>query len=604
MHDKKIVRQNTSRLTVQQKLKEALAKKPTASWIANQNLPAEQLNKIIDAIPESTQRLVERRVRNAKNRKRFTRPLTAGPIYYREPFEAPNHHIYETPDWFTLNSESVDVSIIVPCFKSAEVIQEQIASWKFDDDGLTKEIIYVDDACPFHSRSAILEAWKKRDVKRPIGKIILNHKNGGFGFSCNTGAQHAKGKYLIFLNADTTVTPGWIRPLYDCFKDPTMGIVGNLHLKGDGTIDSCGSEWDWGTNSFVHVGKHIYHKKTLNKPFRLENIPLDLLQPHEVEMVTGACFMIPKKLFERIGGFDLEYRIGYWEDADLCMKVHANGYKVYYTPESRIFHKGNHTHSGAHTYMSDNQMIFNKKWVETKILQGYLNDTRPNTHKLRIPKDKMVVYTSITGNYDILKEQPASAREGVDFVAFLDKPIQTATWQVRGAHNEFKDPNRNAKIHKILSHIYFPEKEYSLWVDGSVTIEFNFPAERLAEIFLNDADIALFRHSERNCLYQEANVCIQRRLDDPEIIRNQVKRYTQEGYPSNVGLGECTILLRRHNQKVREFNEAWWEEIKRGSKRDQISFNYVARKLGVKIRYFPGNLRKKNYLFSRDEHKR
>jgi len=110
----------------------------------------------------------------------------------------------------------------------------------------------------------------------------------------------------------------------------------------------------------------------------------------------------------------------------------------------------------------------------------------------------------------------------------------------------------------------------------------------LAESFLSGADIAVFAHAERYCLYQEAAHCIHRHKDDPEVIRRQVSRYTQEGVPANYGLAECSILLRRHTKQVREFNELWWNEILAGSVRDQISFPYVAWKTGIKVNYIPG----------------
>lgn len=600
MREKK-ERNESSRRSVQDKIRAALQKKPNAAILSN--LSAEKLNEIVtNGVSESKQKLIKQRhIRNSKQKRFANRPVSAGQAMLRQPFEEPHHRLFNTPDWFS-NTQPVDVSIIIPCFKSQEVLPEQINSWDLSDDGLSKEIIYVDDACPMKSHLVVLQEWekKKAQLKSPVGKIVVNGRNAGFAFACNVGARHASGKYLIFLNADTKVTPNWVRPMYETLADPSIGLVGNLHLKEGGKVDSCGSEWHWKSQSFLHVGRNIYHGKMLDKAYHVDNLPDDLKQPHDVEMVTGACMMMPKAVFDEVGGFDTEYRIGYWEDSDLNMRVHAHGYRVHFQPNSIIYHKVGHTHSGAHAYMGENKNIFHRRWVQTKIIDGYLNSVRPNHQKIEVPENSTVIYTAITRNYDHLKEQPL--KPGVDFVAFLESPVVSKTWQYRAVHNEFSDSNRNAKIHKILSHRYFPDKLYSLWIDGSVTLDFPFSLERLIEIYLTDCDLAVFKHPERNCIYQEANVCIQRRLDDPDVIRQQIQRYTREGYPSNVGLVEATVLLRRHTEKVIEFNEAWWEEICKGSKRDQISFNYVARKLNLKYRYFPGNLRQKNYLFVRDAH--
>ena len=85
-------------------------------------------------------------------------------------------------------------------------------------------------------------------------------------------------------------------------------------------------------------------------------------------------------------------------------------------------------------------------------------------------------------------------------------------------------------------------------------------------------------------------------------MKKQVERYKIEGYPENLGLSECTVILRRHTNQIKEFNEAWWEEIKNGSRRDQLSFDYVARKMNLKVNYFAGHLRAENYLFKRNFH--
>jgi TOD1/MUCI70, glycosyltransferase-like domain len=202
----------------------------------------------------------------------------------------------------------------------------------------------------------------------------------------------------------------------------------------------------------------------------------------------------------------------------------------------------------------------------------------------------IVVYTAITARYDSLQELARAATTQAAFVVFLDEPSQSATWRVLPAHGGFADPNRNAKIHKILPHVHLPAAEYTLWIDGSVTFLEPDSIARLIDVHLADCDLAVFRHRTRTCVYQEASVCLQRRLDEPEVIWQQVCRYTQEGYPANAGLAECSVILRRHTPAVKAFNEAWWDEITRGSRRDQLSFGYVARKVGLRYGFLPGTI--------------
>ncbi len=504
------------------------------------------------------------------------------------------------PDWF-LSKEIVDVSVIVPMFRSKLVIEQQIESWDLVNDGLSKEIIYVDDACPEQSNQQVIKSWKNK-TNKPIGSIFLNKFNSGYANACNIGAKNAKGEFLIFLNADCTVTPNWIKPLVDlAISDKKIGIIGNLQMKQSSIfIDSAGSEWSHRSQSFEHIGKHIYNGIRLSQPFTIENSPKDMLRISEREMVTGCCFLIRKSLFEEIGGFDQEYRIGYWEDADLNMKVQSLGYKIYFTPESIIHHRGGHSRAGGHKYINANRNRFHKKWVENRMIKAFINPNASGLNGTNVKNESVVVYTAIAGDYDMLKDQP---KKDVDFFAFLEHETNSKTWKFKQVHNEFEDPNRNAKIHKVMPHIFFPDKQYSLWIDGSVKILFPFELDKLIQMYLSDADMALFKHPDRNCIYQEADVCIKRNLDDPDIIKKQIERYSKSKYLGNLGLVEATVILRRHTSEIKIFNEAWWEEIRNGSRRDQISFNYVANKLGIKFNYFPENLRKNNHLFKRYNHK-
>jgi hypothetical protein len=190
---------------------------------------------------------------------------------------------------------------------------------------------------------------------------------------------------------------------------------------------------------------------------------------------------------------------------------------------------------------------------------------------------EITVLTSITGGKDYLTEKQPKGT----FVAYLDVPRISKTWEVRKAPQIFLEPRRNSRIPKILSHL-FCETEYSIWIDGNVTL-LKKP-EELVKRYLMDNDIALFKHPKRDCIYDEAIRCATGKLDDPEVIIEQVSRYEREGYAKHKGLYECGVIIRRHTPKVIEFNNYWWAEYCRGSVRDQISCAYCADKVGLRIK--------------------
>jgi len=194
---------------------------------------------------------------------------------------------------------------------------------------------------------------------------------------------------------------------------------------------------------------------------------------------------------------------------------------------------------------------------------------------------KIVVYTCITNDFDSIKEFPK--QEGVDYICFTDKPVESKTWEIRQVEPE-EDSRRTARKYKLLTHRFLPNYDYSIWLDGTIT-----PPKDVIKLIdcLKEADIGTFKHRDRDCLYKEAHICIEFRLDTESLILEQIDRYSREGYPENNGLVETRVLVRKHTPQVEKFNELWWKEVKEGSRRDQISFNYCIWKLGMKYVKIP-----------------
>ena len=214
--------------------------------------------------------------------------------------------------------------------------------------------------------------------------------------------------------------------------------------------------------------------------------------------------------------------------------------------------------------------------------------------------NEIVVCTAITGGFDTLKDEQVI--DGVDFVCYTDDAnLKSKTWDIGKASNISSDPNRNAKIHKILIHKYLSEYEYTVWIDANIYL--TVPAKVLIDKYLETNNIALFKHAERNCIYDEAYACIKYRLDDVGTIQKQISYYREKGYPKNNGLHECTIVLRKNCKEIQELDDLWWNEICSRSRRDQLSFDYCTYKLGLKVKDIEGCV-KDNKYFKRVAHRR
>lgn len=238
-------------------------------------------------------------------------------------------------------------------------------------------------------------------------------------------------------------------------------------------------------------------------------------------------------------------------------------------------------------------------------------------------QNRKVIYTAIFGGKDALHE-PLFIPEGFDFVCFTDNiNLKSEHWDIRIVESLFLDPVRNARYYKIMAHKVLPEYDQSVWIDGNMIVQGD--CSQLVEKYLSKYSFATYDHSKqkrrflrffwtidrklaRDCVYDELQDLISKTergiyMDDIETMKNQVARYKNEGYPKHNGLAVTMVLLRNHHDpKVIELMEAWWNEISKGSRRDQLSFNYVAWKLNFPVQYISGDPRY-NIYFKKTRHK-
>ena len=194
------------------------------------------------------------------------------------------------------------------------------------------------------------------------------------------------------------------------------------------------------------------------------------------------------------------------------------------------------------------------------------------------------MYTALYGNKDALRE-PLVTSDGFDYVCFTDnKNLKSNIWDCRYSEPIHSDPVRSAKVFKAKPHEYFPKHDLSLWVDANFLIKSDLNTFVEKTNNLSDANMLLFQHDQgRDCIYDEAQVIINHKKDDPNIVFEQMQRYRNENYPANNGLTANSILLRRHNSDdISALSNLWWDEIKNYSRRDQLSFCYCLWKQSVK----------------------
>lgn len=186
------------------------------------------------------------------------------------------------------------------------------------------EVILVDNASSDSSVAFVRKNY-------PSVKIIENKENLGFAEANNIGAKEAKGEHLLFLNNDTKTKPDFIDKLVSRMEeDSTIGMCqGKLLLMDEpDRLDVLG-----GYLTFSGFLKHI--------GLNLGDYEIDRGQHNQEKEVfspRGACMLIRRNLFEKLGGFDKDF-FAYFEETDLAWRVWLAGYRIVYIPRSVIYHK-------------------------------------------------------------------------------------------------------------------------------------------------------------------------------------------------------------------------------------------------------------------------
>jgi hypothetical protein len=193
----------------------------------------------------------------------------------------------------------------------------------------------------------------------------------------------------------------------------------------------------------------------------------------------------------------------------------------------------------------------------------------------------VIAYTSITGNYDNLREAKVPGR----FVCFSDRPRRALGWEVQPFPQVFGTAHhRNSRIPKMLPHLLM-DTVYSIYMDGAFSL--NVGTDKILE-FLGDADIALFHHPTNKSIHDERNFYQNCHGFIPEDIEAEYLKYLALNLPITGQFYAGGFIVRRHNDRVATFNELWMRKFLEGSNNDQFSLYYAVQQSGVSVAIIPG----------------
>lgn len=191
--------------------------------------------------------------------------------------------------------------------------------------------------------------------KYPDVRLIVASENLGFAGGNNLGIGAAKGEYLLFLNNDTEVDPGFLEPLVALFEtNARAGAASSkiLYYNSGGMIQYAGSSR---IDPFTGRSKRIGYMEK-------DNGQHDTLR--ETDLAHGAAMMVPRRVIDEVGMMP-EFFFLYYEEVDWCESIKKAGYSVYFVPGSKVYHKESMSIGKGSTlktyYMTRNRLLYMRR---------------------------------------------------------------------------------------------------------------------------------------------------------------------------------------------------------------------------------------------------
>lgn len=288
------------------------------------------------------------------------------------------------------------VTVIIPVYGKANHTLHCLSSIKTSRTTTPFEILVIDD-CSVDDTAELLALVDGI-------RVVRNEQNLGFLHSCNKAAALAQGDYLLFLNNDTQVVPGWLDALHATFRDfPDAGLVGSKLLFADGSLQEAGGVI-WEDASGLNYGRG----DDANRP------EYNFLR--DVDYCSGASIMVPRKLFLDLGSFDTRYAPAYYEDTDLAFAVRHAGRRVLYQPASVVLHfegvtSGTDITVGTKAFQAVNQQKFLAKWHQ--VLASHGN----RAGDIRLMSERKVLRKALV--FDWTTPQPDKDSGSIDTVNYI-----------------------------------------------------------------------------------------------------------------------------------------------------------------------------------------
>ena len=220
------------------------------------------------------------------------------------------------------------VSVVLVTYESAEDLAACVATLPAAAGPHELEVVVVDNA----SRDASAE------IARGLGiKVLENPANVGLSRAVDRGAAETAAPWLLLVNPDTRLAPGSLaRLLETAAADPAIGCVGPHLRNSDGSEYPTGRRFPSIVVGAVHAALGtVWPGNPATRRYHMTD--LDRSRPVQVDWVSGACMLLRRDAYEAAGRFDAGYFM-YFEEMDLCLRLHRAGWRVVFDPLAEVKH--------------------------------------------------------------------------------------------------------------------------------------------------------------------------------------------------------------------------------------------------------------------------
>lgn len=225
----------------------------------------------------------------------------------------------------------MDLSIVIPNWNGRELLADCLESLRRTRGDLEIETIVVDNA----SNDDSVEFLRRHF---PEVRLRVNRSNDGFARACNQGVEMGSAAYVLLLNSDTILQAGAIQSLLELARaHPEAAVVGAQLRNADGTFQSSYSPFpDLRVECMIvtGLGRVLY-----GAPYPCPRHAEAERGPQRVDWVGGACILVRRDAWAAMRGLDEGYFM-YSEEMDLCYRLHAAGWQVWYEPAAVVVHLG------------------------------------------------------------------------------------------------------------------------------------------------------------------------------------------------------------------------------------------------------------------------